>query len=327
MVFPFRTSGISKFCSVKRQVIHLKLIFLIAIIAFNSSCIKTGQIKNHSIDTLVSAQWLNENLYTENLIVIDTTVIVKPDDKGGFRQVSGRDQYLKEHIPRAVFADLLGNLSAKSKFDFVMPTPEKFQKAMGELGVGDDSIVVLYSANNHVWATRLWWMLRWAGFDNAAILDGALNAWKEHGYEVTSEIPNFSKKTLTLNLRPELIAQHDAVLAATSGNDIEIIDAMPSAHYQGLFSMYPRSGHILGATNIPTSGLIDESGYFLPVEELKNRFENYKNNPVITYCGGGVAATSVAFNLFRLGYSNVAVYMGSLNEWTANPDNPMEVSD
>lgn len=306
----------------------INLIIVSILLVFIGACSSPNHIKTKkSIDALVSAQWLQNHLDDTDLVILDTTVIVQMDDSGGFSQISGREQYLVGHIPTAGFADLKGNLSAESDIDYVMPTPEQFQKAMSELGVGDDSRVVLYSANNHVWATRLWWMLKWSGFDNVAVLDGGLEAWKAAGFALTSEIPNRAKQSFTLNVRPELIASQSEVLSGIKNNQVDLIDAMPAAHYSGAFSMYPRSGHIFSASNIPTSDLIDGSGLFKPTDVLDNILEGTKDHRTITYCGGGVAATSVAYNLFRLGYSDIAVYMGSLNQWTASPDNPMAVGD
>ncbi len=305
---------------------HFHFLLLLSLLTFINACSHPNRINGKkNVEPLVSAQWLNAHLNDSDMIVLDTSVVITSDGNGGFSQESGRNQYIAGHIPTAGFADLLGDLSAKSDNDYVMPEPQHFKQAIEKLGVGDDSVVVLYSAKNHVWATRVWWMLKWAGFDNVAILDGGLGAWKAEDFPLSIEIPKQVIKTFTLNLRPELIAHQAEVLASIENNDVDIIDAMPSAHYQGQFSMYPRTGHILSASNVPTSDLIDEFGLFKPIEKLKSKFEGYTNNRVITYCGGGVAATSVAFNLYRLGYSDVAVYMGSLNEWIVNPNNPMTI--
>jgi thiosulfate/3-mercaptopyruvate sulfurtransferase len=304
----------------------IKILSVFTLVLLIGACSKPAVIKTkNNIEPLVSVQWLNAHLEDSNLVVLDTSVIVKPDGKGSFSQVSGRDQYLIGHIPTAGFADLQGELSAESEIDYVMPSPKQFQKAMEKLGVSDDSLVVLYSANNHVWATRLWWMLKWSGFDNVALLDGGLKAWEAAGLPLTTELPTRTKNTLTLNLRPELLADHDEVLAGITNQQVDLIDAMPAAHYQGLFSMYARPGHIMSASNVPTSDLVEQSGLFKTVDDLDFIFESDKNHRAITYCGGGVAATSVAFNLYRSGYSDVAVYMGSLNEWAPNPENPMTV--
>ncbi len=100
---------------------------------------------------------------------------------------------------------------------------------------------------------------------------------------------------------------------------------LPEASYLGKFAFYGRPGHIAGAINIPSSSLLDESGHYLPAERLAALQPADRDGRVITYCGGGIAASSNAFVLTRLGYQNVAVYTGSLQEWAPDPDNPMEV--
>lgn len=305
------------------------LLFLSLLLTFISACTGSSptQIKaKKSIQPLVNVEWLKAHLEDSDLVILDTTVIVKMDDKGGLSQKSGIQQYKEGHIPNAVFADLLGDLSADHDLDFIMPTAENFKQAMEKLGVGDDSRVVLYSANNPIWATRLWWMLRWIGFDNVAILDGGLKAWQAQGNALSSEIPTYSKNSLSLSLRPELIADRDEVFAGIKNNKIDIFDAMPGPHYYGQFSLYARPGHILSAVSIPTAEL-EESGLYKPLDELDLLIDGDKNNRSITYCGGGVAATSVAFNLYRLGYTDVAVYMGSLQEWATDPKNPMTIEE
>ena len=303
-------------------------LIILAVLVFINACSNSTHKKTPAakMDPLVSTQWLSEHLNDKNLIVLDTTVIVKMDDKGKFSNISGRDEYNAGHIPTAGFADLKGNLSAtNTHLDFVMPTAEQFQIAMSELGVGNDTRVVLYSTQNQVWAARLWWMLRWAGFDQVALLDGGLKTWKEEGRPLSTKAATHPKKKLTLTLRPEVIAEHDEVFAAMKNSQVNIIDALPDAHYMGNFSLYARPGHIPTATNIPTSILLDEKGLYKPIDELEMLFTENQENRVITYCGGGVAATSVAFTLYRLGYTDVSVYMGSLQEWIADSKNPMVV--
>lgn len=313
---------------------HSKQIFIsfLVLLAFStvasSASKKTNDKKapTGKVQLLVSTQWLSEHLNDPNLIVLDTTVIVRPDKTGKYVSSTGQPAYDAGHIPTAGFADLTGTLSAKdTSLEFVMPTPEQFAAAMGELGVGNDSRVVLYSADNHVWAARLWWMLRWAGFDKVSLLDGGLNAWKENGGKLSIKPANHSKKKFTLSLRPELIADRDEVFAAINNKKIDIFDAMPAAHYQGKFSMYSRPGHITSAINMPTSDLYDESGLYKSYDEMDLIYESDRSKRSITYCGGGVAASTVAFNLHRLGYTDVAVYMGSLQEWSIDPANPMTI--
>ena len=267
------------------------------------------------MDLLVSVEWLHEHLDDPGLVVIDASVPVESDDDGGFRTVSGRVAYEAGHIPTAGFADLKGDLAdPNSSLDFAVPPPEHFAAAMGALGVGDDTRVVIYDSYGSAWAARVWWMLRWVGFDNAALLDGGLDAWKSAGYELSSEPASEPARTLTVNLRPQLIVERDEMRAAIDDEEVTIIDALPEAHFNGDFTMYARPGHIPTAENVPSMSLIDESGRFKSDDELNELFGTDRDQRTITYCGGGIAASADAFAMIRLGYKDVAVYTASLQE-------------
>ena len=276
------------------------------------------------MESLVSTQWLSQHLNDSDLVVLDSSVFIKFDDKGGMFSVSGKENYDKGHIPSARFADLMGNLSGgDGSLDFIMPTPQQFNNAINDLGISNDSRVVIYSAENQVWSARLWWMFRWAGLEQVALLDGGLKAWKEEGRAISTETPSYTKTSFTLSLQNKMIAGRDEVLAAIDNEQVSIVDSLSKGHYSGKVSMYPRAGHITSAINFPVSDQFDELDRYRSLDELDMMFEGDKKHRMITYCGGGVAASSVAFTLYRLGYQDVAVYMGSLQEWTANPDNPM----
>jgi len=279
-----------------------------------------------SMDTLVSTEWLSEHLDDPDLVVLDCSVKIVQDETNGFMPESGRANYEAGHIPSAGFADLMGDLSdGESPLGFAVPTPEKFAAAMGALGVGDDSRVVLYDASNSAWAARVWWMLRWVGFDRAALLDGGLTAWTAEERPLSTEPAHRSAKALTSAPRPELIADRDEVLAAIDDDSVWIIDALPEESFRGEMVMYARPGHITSASNIPIFSLFDETGRYRSLDELAALHDGDRMARAITYCGGGIAASSNAFVMTRLGYTDVAVYAASLQEWAADPANPMEV--
>jgi len=279
-----------------------------------------------TMDTLVDAAWLREHLDDPDLVVIDATVLVEADGSGNMLSVNGRASYEAGHIPTAVFADFMGDLSdADSPLEFAVPSPEQFAAAMGALGVGDDARVVLYDTNGMSWAARVWWMLRWIGFDRAALLDGGLDAWTAEGGSVSTEPVSRPARTLTVKLRPELIADQHEVRASIEDETVNLIDSLPAPHYRGEWAMYDRPGHITGASNAPVTSLFDESGRFRARDELDALFEGDRDTRSITYCGGGIAASADAFVMTRLGFTDVAIYGASLQEWAANPENPMDV--
>jgi thiosulfate/3-mercaptopyruvate sulfurtransferase len=316
-----------------QQTLRKGLIFIAAVV-LTSACAgpesQPGQPaaleQPAPMDSLVTTQWLSEHLDDPDLVVLDCTVRIEMDEGGDYRALSGRADYDAGHIPNAGFADLMADLSdSESPFSFAVPTPEQFAATMGSLGVGDDSRVVLYDASGSAWAARVWWMLRWIGFDRAALLDGGLGAWTAEERPLSTEPISRQAKQLTPAPRPELIADRDEVLAAIDNDAVWIIDALPAESFRGEMTMYDRPGHIPGASNIPAFALLDETGHYRPLEELEALHDRDHGTRAITYCGGGIAASSNAFIMTRLGYTNVAVYTASLQEWAADPALPMEV--
>jgi len=278
------------------------------------------------MDTLVSTEWLSQHIDDPDLVVLDCSVCTLPDDELGYRNVSGFEDYQSGHIPNAGFADLKGELSDLSNpVEFTPPSPEKFCEAMGSLGVGDDSKVVLYDTSYTAWAARVWWMLRWIGFDNAAILDGGITAWTSDKRALSTETVMRPAKVLTPATRPRLIATQSEVLASIDKDDVLIIDTLPEEFYRGETQMYARPGHIPSAININGLKLLDAKGRFRSRDELKEMHKGIPRKRIITYCGGGIVASANAFIMSRLGYEDIAVYAASLQEWAADPSKPMVV--
>ncbi|TNF35479.1 MAG: sulfurtransferase [Gammaproteobacteria bacterium] len=276
------------------------------------------------MDTLVSAEWLAQHLDDPDLVILDCTVTTIPHEDGGFHNVSGREDYDCGHIPGAGFADLKGELcDLNNPIEFSLPSPEQFCVTMGRLGVGDDSRVVLYDTNYTAWAARVWWMLRWVGFDNAAILDGGMQAWTAERRPLSTDTVMPPEKHLTPHPRPELIADRNEVFAAINDNAVYLIDTLPAAFYRGEANAYGRAGHIPGAINLCMLELLDKTGKFKSSQELQTLHTMDHNARNITYCGGGIMASANAFIMTRLGFTNVAVYTASLQEWAADPANPM----
>jgi thiosulfate/3-mercaptopyruvate sulfurtransferase len=273
--------------------------------------------------SLVTTGWLAEHLDDPDLVVLDCTVTVRQGEEGLVIE-NGRAAYEAGHIPTAGFADLMGELAdADSPIDYAVPSPEAFAAAMGALGVGDDTRVVLYDAGMSAWAARVWWMLRWVGFDRAAVLDGGLAAWKAEGRPLATASDDEPVRVLTPSPRPELIADRDEVFAAIGDETVRLIDVLPEAHFRGEMTMYARPGHIPGAENLPMTALLDEAGRFRSQDGLAALFGADRDGRAIIYCGGGIAASATALAMTRAGFTDVAVYTASLQEWAADPANPM----
>ncbi len=192
------------------------------------------------MDHLVSTDWLAEHLADPDLVVLDATVHLRMGD-AGFEAVSGREDWARGHVPGAGFADLTGALcDPDSPLRFALPAPEVFAAAMADLGVADGRRVVLYDANGSMWAARVWWMLRWIGFDDAALLDGGLGAWTAEGRPLDTSVRSFEPATLAVRVRPELVADKGEVAEAIGDGATCIVDALNPAMYTGEVAMYRR---------------------------------------------------------------------------------------
>lgn len=280
------------------------------------------------LNSLVEPAWLEDHLGEPDLRVVDATVQIKlwpfPRVRSGLRE------YRKGHIPGAAFADLLeiSDPNAPS-YSFTMPDSDRFAGFMGQLGIADGTRVVIYDARENMWAARLWWMLRTFGFDDAAVLNGGWTAWRQEGRPVSSAPCEYPAATFIPRLRPDLIVGKDEVLKAIDDSDTCIVSALGRRQHSGKRNEYGRRGHIPGARNVTAWEILDrETMRYRPVGELQERFRPVLASPrVITYCGGGIAASSDAFALHLLGHDHVAVYDGGLMEWCADRTLPLELGE
>jgi len=285
-----------------------------------------GERSEWLVSTDELAGWLDD----PDLRLFDCTVHLVPNEKGGMAIESGAATYGQAHIPGAAFADLAGDLSDGSNpLPFTMPDAQALADAFGRLGVSNESRVVLYSQAHPMWATRVWWILRALGFDKAAVLDGGLTKWRAEGRPLSTEAHGYAPDTLAPRHRPEMIASKEDMLSAIGARDTCIVNALGKSLHKGEGpSPYGRVGRIASSVNLPAAGLIDPAtGAFHALDTLRTAFAAIgadKATRVVTYCGGGIAATADAFVLSLLGYDNVALYDNSMSEWARDPDLPME---
>lgn len=279
------------------------------------------------MDPLVSVEWLAGRLGDPRLRVFDATVQVRrrflvPTAR------AGRREWRRAHIPGSGFADLFAlSDPSRPKRSLTMPSPEWFGGAMGALGVSDDCTVVVYDRRENMWAARLWWMLRVFGFDDAAVLDGGWSAWCRAGRPVCSAPCGYPAATFHPSPRPELVVTKEQVLADLGDPDVCLIDALGRRQYRGEVNEYGRRGHIPGSGNVTAWEVLDrDTGRYRQIDELRRKVGPLLDaKRIITYCGAGAAAASLANVLVRLGRPDVAVYDGGLMEWCADPRLPLDV--
>ena len=288
----------------------------------------------HHPEAIVSTEWLAAHLDDADVRVYECTTYLHYLDEGAeapYKVVSGRADYDQGHIAGAGFLDIQNELSdpgSPPHLRFTMPAPDTLAAAFGRAGIGDGVQVVLYSRGAAHWATRVWWMLRAIGFDDAAVLDGGWEKWQREGRAVSSESPAFAPAHLTPRPRPELFVDRHAVRAAMDDPGTCLINALTAELHRGEIPRYGRRGRIPGSANVPASTLTQaDTNTFVDAETAARAFSRAGADPAaatICYCGGGIAATLDAFLLYQLGHENVAVYDASMSEWARDPGLPIE---
>lgn len=283
--------------------------------------------------SLVETTWLAEHLHDLNIRVIDSTVILHLSPSGDASMECGRTAWEQGHIPGSGFADLLETFSdTSSPFPLTFPVAEQFSASIEELGIGEDTMVVVYDQGHTAWATRFWWLLRAFGFDNVAVLNGGWKKWRRENLPVSTEITPFARGHFVPRLRAELLATKDEVIAATHDEGICLLNALSADHHAGRISVsHGRYGHIPSSVHVPPGALLDPTtNAYFPLEQCRAKLAHVGATTakrVITYCAAAVNASSHAFILTLLGVSNVAVYDGSQVEWNADPALPLEVEE
>jgi thiosulfate/3-mercaptopyruvate sulfurtransferase len=279
---------------------------------------------------LVSPEQLRDTLGDERVRVFDATVFLRRAVDGGPYTVhSGHQYYAHAHIPGAGFADIPGALSdPASPFAFAVPTPEHFAAAAGRLGIGDGTHVVAYAQDTPMWATRLWWLLRYFGHDEVSVLDGGLAAWTAAGEPVEAGESTYPPGSFTAHPRPELLASLADVHEITTDGSACLVNALSPEAFRGEGpGAYSRPGRIPGSVNVPSSSLVDPAtNRFRPAAELAEALGGggvRADQPVVAYCGGGISATVDLFALWLIGRRDTRLYDGSLTEWSAHPDLPL----
>jgi len=280
---------------------------------------------------IVETEWLARALDDPGVRVLDCTQHLIPRPGNVLNDIKpGLEDFEKAHIPGAGFIDIERDISdhGNPNLHFTLPDPERFAQAIGRFGIGDDTMVVLYSTANHWWATRVWWMLRVFGHDKAAVLNGGLQKWKRESLPIETG-PGRPRQPAryTSNFRPGQVADKEAVLAAVGANEVCILNALrPEQHAGTGGTSYGRHGHITGSINVAAVNVVDQDNVFKSAAELQRMFAGALAKPrVITYCGGGIAASSATMLLTMLGHRNVQLYDASLAEWAADSSLPMQI--
>ncbi|SFQ32971.1 thiosulfate/3-mercaptopyruvate sulfurtransferase [Amycolatopsis arida] len=244
----------------------------------------------------------------------------------------GVDSYREAHLPGAVFVDLDTQLAGPPgpAGRHPLPDPARLQEALRAAGVRRGHPVVAYDDGDGSVAARAWWLLRWAGHPEVAVLDGGYAAWVAEGRPVTDEVPEPARGDI--EVRPGAMPVLDADGAAALARAGVLLDARAPERYTGRTEpVDPRAGHVPGARNAPFTAHLGPGGRWRSPAELAEHFaalDARPDVPVGAYCGSGVTACSVVLALEAAGRPEpAALYAGSWSNWSADPDRPVATGD
>jgi thiosulfate/3-mercaptopyruvate sulfurtransferase len=281
-----------------------------------------------SFTTLVSTAALAPHVDDPAFAIVDCRS--KLDD-----ETWGEREYRTSHLPGAVYADLKRDLSGPltgANGRHPLPDPQTLAQTFGRLGIASGVQVVAYDQDNGMWASRLWWLLRWMGHDAAAVLDGGFAKWTAEGRPTASGDVRRAPRRFDGTPRAEMAVDVDAVAARLGSPEWRLVDARAPERFRGDSEPIDRTpGHIPGAVNHFFGTNLAEDKTFRTPEELRAGFApalgGMAADRVICYCGSGVTACHNLLALEHAGIAGAKLYVGSWSEWSADPSRPVERGD
>jgi thiosulfate/3-mercaptopyruvate sulfurtransferase len=274
--------------------------------------------------TLIDTNVLFEQLSRDDLVLFDCRF-----DLGNVQW--GEAEYANAHLPGALYLHLDRDLSSPitmSSGRHPLPDPVSFARRLSTLGVGADCQLIAYDQGNAAHAARLWWLARWIGIRNVAVLDGGIAAWRAAGLPLESTVRKRQPRELTVSLDSRAWVTTDEVdeLRLRPGN--LLIDARGSERFAGRNeTIDPVAGHVPGARNRPFADNLGNDGRFLPAAELRRRFGTLLGSlppaALISMCGSGVTACHNLLALEHSGLTGARLYAGSWSEWIRDPRRPI----
>ena len=254
---------------------------------------------------LIEADELLTKLEVTNIRIYDATILFFR----GESELTAREEYLQGHIPGAAFFDHQNFSDSSNKYMYMLLPEADLATQIGNIGIDDDSEVVFYTSGYLPCATRAWWILHYAGHDNVRVLNGGLAAWEKAGGKIEQGARQYKASSFECHLRPSRFASKEEVQAAMEDGGVCTEYTLTSEMYGGV--------HIPGSSLVPCEGLMQGMASFISDNEIASRLkEERQHKRIITYCGGGIAATVNGMAHLMAGNKNVAVYDGSLSEWT-----------
>jgi len=272
---------------------------------------------------LVSLQWLSEHLEDPRIVVIDCRFALANPQQG-------REEYEAGHIPGAFYLHLNEDLSSPVQTHggrHPLPDPEVLAAKLSQLGIrSGETFVVAYDNSRMAFASRCWWLLRYLGHEQVAILDGGWKGWQEAGYPVSQELGVAKQPgTFIPQIQSGWVVDGEAIKGLGDRPDVILVDSRSYDRYIGKTEpIDPVAGHIPGAVNHPWQEITTESGATQPTSYQQTRWQAYpRDSQFWVYCGSGVTACVNLFSLALAGRPQEKLYAGSWSDWCSYPEHPI----
>lgn len=278
--------------------------------------------------TLVDTATLAAHLDDPHWIVVDCRFILTDPD-------AGRRSYAVGHIPGARYAhldaDLAGPITATSG-RHPLPDPDTLARKLGAWGIGNDTQVVVYDDSFGSIAARLWWLLRWLGHEQVALLDGGIPKWKREGRAITDQVVTVTPTRFVPRVNDALRVDAAVVERIRTQPGSRLIDVRAEERFSGEREMLDRvAGHVPGARNVPFDDNLDNPGTYLAPETLRALYADVLGDAApadtVVMCGSGVTACHTLVALEHAGLSGAKLYVGSWSEWIRDPARPVATGE
>ena len=279
-------------------------------------------------NTIISAHELKEIINNDNVRVFDCRFSLK-DPQGGLKS------YQQGHVPNAQFADMDTQLSSamtETSGRHPLPDADVFIKQLKAWGVNNDTQVIAYDDISGAFAARLWWMMRWVGHEDVAVLNGGIQKWTDAGYTLTNDNVEFTRGDYSGVANMEWLVDITSVESELTANNITLIDARSADRFTAKDQKTdPVPGHVPGAINLPFPGNLTKDGVFESPDILKQRFDNViQNQPltnVVHMCGSGVTACHNLLAQAMAGLPPTKIFIGSWSQWIRDPSRPVATGE
>ena len=262
-------------------------------------------------ELVVTTEWVAEHLGDPNVRIVDTRT------RG----------YEEGHIPGAVWLDINASRDKNNPPTF-LPDLDTFVATLEELGISKDTHIVFYDDRGGIYGTRPWVLLQLIGHENASIVNGGWPKWLDESRSTSAETPSISRGTLEVRRNAQWIATADDVEAAIDDPGVQLLDTRSDDEFAGAPGRNPRGGAIPTATHLFWEDTLEgEFKSFRSADELMLLFDSHgltQSDDIITYCQGGGRAAHELFMLHLMGYDEVSLYLGSMEDWSRQPERPLQ---